>query len=136
MQIHVYVFQKSRIGVKLELSYLQINGKVRSNQVLGFKRDVVNFLSTLCSCINEKSPIKFPLAQNSRCLIANLLFESPEVSEMRHKHLLQNHASSYHISEGFVDNAKQQFSKLVSIAKENRQEILNFDHTSESYLLV
>ena len=120
-------------GVQPELSHLQKNGKVSTNQVLGFKRDVVNFLSILCSHITEKSPIKFPLSWNSRCFIPNLLVESAKVREMRYKHLLENLASADHISEGFADDAKQQFSKLVSIAKEKRQEFLDFDHTSESY---
>ena len=102
--------------------------------MLGF-RCVVDFLSTLCSHITEKSPIKSPLTHNSRCFIPDLLVESPEVSEMRYKHLLENLAFADHISEGFADDAKQQFSKLVSIAKEKRQEFLDFDHTSESYRL-
>ena len=94
------------VGVKLELSHLQKNGKVSTNQVLGFKRDVVNFLSTLCSQITEKSPIKFPLTRNSRCFIPNLLVESPKVSEMQYKHLLENLAPADHISEGFADDTK------------------------------
>ena len=52
---------------------------------------------------------------------------------MSYRHLLENLSSADHISEGFADDAKQQFSKLVSIAKEKRQEFLGFDHTSESY---
>ena len=54
--------------------------------MLGFKNDVVNFLFTLCFRITEKSPIKFPLTQNSRCFIPNLLVESLAVTEMRNKH--------------------------------------------------
>ena len=34
-----------------------------------------------------------------------------------------------------VDDAKQQFSKLLSIVKEKRQEFLDFNHASESYWL-
>ena len=103
--------------------------------MLGFKRNVVNFLSTLCSHITKKSPITFRLTRNSRCFIPDLLFESPEVSEMRCKHLFENLISAGKIFERFTDDSLQQFSKLVSIVKEKRQEFLHFDHTSESYQL-
>ena len=103
--------------------------------MLGFKREVVNFLSTLCSHTTEKSPITFRLTRNSRCFIPDLLFERPEVSEMRCKHLFENLASADKISEGFTNESIQHFSKLVSIAKEKRQEFLHFGHTSESYRL-
>ena len=99
------------VGVKLELSHLQKSGKVNTNQVLGFKRDVANFLSTLCSHFTEKSPIKFPLTWNSRFFIPNLLVESPKVSEMRYKHLLENLASMNHI--GHV----KFLEKLVKVLK-------------------
>ena len=69
------------VGVKLELSHLQKNGKFSTNQALGFKRDIVNFLSTLCFHI-QKSPVKFLPTENSRCFIPKWLVQSPEVSEM------------------------------------------------------
>lgn len=69
------------VGVKLELSHLHKNGKFSTNQALGFKRDIVNFLSTLCFHI-QKSPVKFLPTENSRCFILKWLVQSPEVSEM------------------------------------------------------
>ena len=61
---------------------------------------------------------KFPLTQNSRCFIPNLLVESPEVSEMRYKHLLENLASTDYISEGFVfkvsNHSKREVTRISS----------------------
>ena len=54
---------------------------------------------------------------------------------MRCKHLFENLISAGKIFERFTDDSIQQFSKLVSIVKEKRQEFLHFDHTSESYQL-
>ena len=69
------------VRVKLELSYLQKNGKFSTNQALRFKRDIVNFLYTLCSRI-QKSPVKFLPTGNSRSFIPKWLVQSPEDSEM------------------------------------------------------
>ena len=69
------------VRVKLELSHLQKNGKFSTNQALRFKRDIVNFLYTLCSRI-QKSPVKFLPTGNSRSFIPKWLVQSPEDSEM------------------------------------------------------
>ena len=69
------------VRVKLELSHLQKNGKFSTNQALRFKRDIVNFLYTLCSHI-QKSPVKFLPTGNSRSFIPKWLVQSPEDSEM------------------------------------------------------
>ena len=82
------------VGVKLDLSNLLKHGKVSTNQMLGIKRDVVNLLSTLCSRITENSLIKIPFTRNSRCCMPNVFVESPKVSEMQYKHLLENLASA------------------------------------------
>ena len=37
------------IGIKLELSVLTKNGEINENQVLNFRRDVVSFLSKICT---------------------------------------------------------------------------------------
>ena len=68
-------------GVNLELSHRQKNEKVSTNQVLGFKRDIVNFRSTLCSHSTEKSPMKFYLTQNWRCFTPNLFSKAPRPVE-------------------------------------------------------
>ena len=69
------------VRVKLELSHLQKNGKFSTNQALRFKRDIVNFLYTLCSRI-QKSPVKFLPTGDSRSFIPKWLVQSPEDSEM------------------------------------------------------
>ena len=61
------------ISVKLEHADFKKNGKAGDNQILKFKRDIVLFLSISCAHLAEKSPIKFPLARNSRCFIPSLL---------------------------------------------------------------
>ena len=114
------------IGIKLELSTLQKNGAITADQVLNFKRDVIKFLSKMCTHLAEKLPIKFTLIRNARCFIPNLLVESPESSEARFIHILENLITTQHVSDKFVEEAKKHFPKLLEIAKENRESFLQF----------
>ena len=86
------------IGVKLQLLILRKNGKINENQVLNFKRDVVSFLSKICTHLAEKSPIKHSLLRNSRCFIPTLLVENPESSEARFLHVLENLVTAQQIT--------------------------------------
>ena len=64
------------IGVTLEHSIIRRNGKINENQVLNFKRDVVSFVSKICTYLAENSPIKLSLPTNFRCFILSLLAEN------------------------------------------------------------
>lgn len=119
------------IGIKLELSALQRSGVITANQVLNFKRDVVKFLSKLCSHLAEKSPIKVALVRNARCFIPALLIESPESSETRFGRVLESLVTCQQISGKFADEAKKQFSKLLGIAREHKEDFLSFDPAND-----
>ena len=73
-------------GIVLKLSYLRKNGKITENQVLKFKRDLLE----LCVHLAEKSPVKFSFTRNCRCFIAALLIETPDVCQARYGHVLEN----------------------------------------------
>ena len=111
--IHLYT------GVKLEVSIQRKNGKINKNQVLNFKRDVVSFLSKICTHLAEKSPIKLSLPRNSRCFIPSLLVENPESSEASFLQELENLVTAQQITDGFAEQGKQQFPKFLEITKEN-----------------
>ena len=113
------------IGVKLELSILRKNGKISENQVLNFKRDVVSFLSKICTHLAEESPIKLSFPRNSRCFIPSLLFENSESSEARYLHVLENLVTAQQNHRWIAEQAKQQFPKFLEIAKENKQSFAN-----------
>lgn len=119
------------IGIKLELSALQKSGVITANQVLNFKRDVTKFLSKMCSHLVEKSPIKISFVRNVRCFVPALLIESPESSEARFAHVLENLYSCQQISDKFADEAKKQFPKLLEIARENTEDFLKFDPAND-----
>ena len=119
------------IVLKLELSYLRKNGKITENQVLKFKRDITSYLSELCVHLAEKSPVKFSLTRNCRCFIPALLIETPDVCQARYGHVLENLLAAEQISEGFVEEAKQEFPKFLRVCKENRQDFLNFDSDND-----
>ena len=65
----------------------------------------------------EKSPVKFSLTRNCKCFIPALLIETLLAAEQ--------------ISEGFVEEAKQEFPKFLKVCKENRQDFLNFDSDND-----
>ena len=113
------------IDIKLELSILRKNGKINENQVLNFKRDVVSFLSKICTHLDEKS----------RCFIPSLLVENPESSEARLFHVLENLVTAKQITDGFAEQVKQQFPKFLEISKENKQSFAEFDHSKEGHRL-
>ena len=98
-------------GIVLKLSYLRKNGKISENQVLKFKRDITSYLSELCVHLAEKSPVKFSLTRSCRCFIPALLIETPDVFQARYGHVLENLLAAEQISEGFVEEAKQEFAK-------------------------
>ena len=123
------------IGVKLEFSILRKNGKISEYQVLNFKRDVVSFLSKICTHLAEKSPIKLSLARNSRCFIPCLLVENPESSKARFLHVLENLVTAQQITDGFAEQAKHQFPKFLEIAKESKQSFAEFDPSKEGHRL-
>lgn len=115
--IHLYISVQGDVDpgivVKHELSVLWKNGKVNKNQMLNFKRDVVCFLSKICTHL-EKSPIKLSLPRNYRCIISSLLVENPESSEARFFHVLEDLVTAQQITDRF---AKQQYPKFLEIAR-------------------
>lgn len=119
------------IGIKLELSALRKSGAITANQVLNFKRDVTKFLLKMCCHLVEKSPVKVAFVRNTRCFIPALLIESPETSEARYKRVLESLVACQHISGKFADEAKNQFPKLLEIAKEHGEEFLAFDSAND-----
>ena len=119
------------IVLKLELSYLRKDGKITENQILKFKRDITSYLSELCVHLAGKSPVKFSLTRNCRCFIPALLIETPDVCQARYGHVLENLLTAEQISEGFVEEAKQEFPKILRVCKENRQDFLNFDSDND-----
>ena len=114
------------IVLKRELSYLRKNGKITENQVLKFKRDITSYLSELCVHLAEESPAKFSLIINCRCFIPALLIETPDFCQARYDHVLEDILAAEQMSEGFVEEAKQEFPKFLKACKENRQNFLNF----------
>ena len=123
------------IGVKLEHSILKKNGKINENQVLNFNRDVVSFVLKTCYHPAEKSPIKVSLPRNSRCFIPSLLVENPEFSKARFLRVRENFVTAQQITDGFAEQAKQQFPKFLEIAKENKQSFAEFDPSKEGHCL-
>ena len=103
--------------------------------MLNFKRDVVSFLSKICTHLAEKSPIKLSLPRNSRCLIPSLLVENPESSKASFLHELENLVTAQQITDEFAEQAKQQSPKFLEIAKENKQSFAEFDPSEEGHRL-
>ena len=118
------------ISLKLELSYLRKNGKI-TEKVLKFKRDITSYLSELCVDLPEKSPVKFSLTRNCRCFIPALSIETPDVCQARYGHVLENILAAEQISEGFIEEAKQEFAKFLRVCKESRQDFLNVDSDND-----
>ena len=92
-------------------------------------------MSTLCSRLAEKSPIKFPLTRNSRCFIPSLFVESPDVSEACFNRLLENMVCTRQLLESYAEEAKQEFPKFLSIAKEPREDLIEFDVNADYHRL-
>ena len=112
-----------------------MNGKINENQVLNFKRDVVSFLSKICTYLAEKSPIKLSLPRNCRCFIPSLLVENSESSKARFIYVPENLAIAQQITDEFAGEAKQHFPKFLEIAKENKQSFAEFDLQKEGHHL-
>ena len=74
----------------------------------------------------EKSPVKFSLTGNCRCFISVLLIETPDICQAKYGYVLETLLAAEQISEGFVEEAKQEFPKFLRVCKENRQDFLNF----------
>ena len=60
-----------------------------------------------------------------------MLIETPDVCQARCGHVLENLLAAEQISEGFVEEAKQEFPKFLRVCRENRQDFLNFDSDSD-----
>ena len=74
--------------------------------------------------------MKLSLPRNSKCFIPSPLVENPGSSEARFLHVLENLVAAQQITDGFAEQAKQQFPKFLEIAKENKQSFAEFDPVS------
>ena len=74
--------------------------------------------------------MKLSLPRNFKCFIPSPLVENPGSSEARFLHVLENLVAAQQITDGFAEQAKQQFPKFLEIAKKNKQSFAEFDPVS------
>ena len=117
------------IPVRIELANLKKQGKISDTKILQFKSSVICFLSTICAHLVEKSPLKYPLSRNAKCLIPSLLVEAPETSKRQFERVLETMYTSQQMSAKMVKEAKLEFDKfLQDVVALHRDEFLSFDN--------
>jgi len=95
------------VAIKLEIISVKKKGIISVLQILKFKREVISFVTALCSHVAEKSTIKMILARHARCLIPSALVEYPKLSEKRYSGIMEVLAVKNQIKSSCADVAKK-----------------------------
>lgn len=121
------------VAAKIGIHELKMKGRVTETQIIRFKRDVISLLSTICSHIAEKSPLKMVLARRAICLIPSMLVESPDKTETRFASMVEILVRRKQITASCAEDAKKELSGFIRVVVcENRDSFLQFDKPSDS----
>ena len=95
-------------GINEELRKLKSEGKVTDESISKFKRDVRNFLATLCQHVAEKSPLQSYFARCTRALNPINMGETPKSCSNLFDRMLKKLVEYKKILPNIADLAKQE----------------------------
>ena len=119
-------------GIKCDLKRLIDSKKVISMQVFQFKKEVLEFLTSLFSHAVEKSPFRSLLARCLKCLSPNFMVESSISCKLMFGKILEKLISYKQLPSREVDARKTFFSSFLSTTvKVNKDSLVKFDKETD-----
>jgi len=86
--------------------------KLSDLERMGFRKQYIDFLSSMTAKIIERSPLKYPLVRVVSCFVPSTILNNRSLAETRLRGLLQILFTTNHINAATADNSKCQFSSL------------------------
>ena len=81
---------------------------------VNFRREAKEIMQTICTKIQERSPLKYPMTKYASCLNPQLIWTQPEECKKRFKGVCNTFLDANRITTNAADRAKQSWDNLLS----------------------
>nr|XP_047135449.1 uncharacterized protein LOC124812630 [Hydra vulgaris] len=115
-------------SLKYDLQQLKSKGKITDVQIDKFKKEICDFLVSICTHIIEKSPLSSLVARCLVCISPSFMVEYPEKCDYFFEKLLMKLFTYKEIRASVGDLAKKEYSRFCkSVVVDNKEVFLTFD---------
>ncbi|XP_047143255.1 uncharacterized protein LOC124817348 [Hydra vulgaris] len=115
-------------SLKFYLQQLKSKGKITDVQIDKFKKEICDFLVSMCTHIIEKSPLSSLVARCLVCISPSFMVEYPEKCDYFFDKLLIKLVTYKKIRASVGDLAKKEYSRFCkSVVVDNKEVFLTFD---------
>lgn len=96
-----------------KLKELYASKKINDKQILQYRLEVKDFLVAVVSKILEKSPVKYSIVRNLRCLKPSVMAEKPDEAKKMFRRVLGSLNHVHQVADDKCDEIANQFDEFV-----------------------